>query len=39
MDRINRLPDTDENAVAKWITYWKVAEVWIAGFTVRERVA
>lgn len=32
MDRIQALPDTDENAVAKWVTYWEVAEAWIAGF-------
>jgi hypothetical protein len=39
MDRINALPDTEENAIAKWITYWKVAEIWIAGFGTQEQAA
>lgn len=32
MDRINALPNTSEHDVAKYIDYWRIAEIWIAGF-------
>lgn len=31
MTRIQALPDTKEHEAAKYIRYWELGEIWIAG--------
>ena len=31
MDRINRLPPTPEHDIEKYVRYWDLGAIWIAG--------